>query len=538
MALTLRPYQQEAVDSVFDYWKNQAGNPLVILPTGSGKSLVMADLMKRLIAGWPGMRLACVTHVRELIEQNHKELIGVWPAAPAGIYSAGIGRRDTRAQILFCGIQSVRDKAALLGHIDIIFVDECHLIPTKAETNYGVFLRDMSAINPDLKIVGLTATPFRLDSGRLDEGDVRMFDGIAYEAQISDLIEQGYLSPLVTKATQTVLDVSKVHKLGGEFNLHELQLAVNVHEVTQAAVSEIIAFGQTRKSWLVFCSGVEHAYAIAHEMRSRGVNCETITGQTQKDDRDNLIRMFRAGEIRCLTNANVLTTGFNAPGVDMLAMLRPTLSPSLYVQMVGRGSRNAPAKKNCLILDFAGNIFRHGPIDQVKAKRPGHGDAPVKICPECGTIHPISVMVCSSEDPPCDYIFPANEDEKPKHDATASSAPIISKDKPQWVRVTDRRFYRHDKPGGTPSVRVDFRCGLTVHKLWICPEHNGFARQKFVDFWRRHGGDDNPPDSVDLAVMLCNEPGVLGPTGEIQVKPDGKWMSVVGYRPSLGGTSP
>lgn len=534
MILTLRPYQQEAIAALFEYWAERSGNPLIVLPTGAGKSLVMASLMQDLLAGWPDLRLACVTHVRELISQNYQELVGLWPWAPAGIYSAGLGRRETQSQILFAGIQSVRDRASHIGHVDVLFIDECHLIGRSADTSYGKFIRGLREINPDLKIVGLTATPYRLDSGRLDEPDPRdpdtpaLFDDVAYEISIRDLIADGYLAPLISKATATTLSVEGVHKRGGEFIAGELEDAINRSEIVASAVSEILHLSAGRRAWLVFCAGVAHAYAVRDELRRRGIVSETIEGAMPTGERDRILAAFRAGKVRAITNANVLTTGFNVPQVDLLAMLRPTMSTSLYVQMVGRGSRNAPGKSNCLVLDFAGNVARHGPVDAVTPRKPGEGggDAPIKICPECASILHASVMVCAD----CGYEFP--RDAEPAHQATADTAPILASAAPEWVDVISRRLFRHEKASptgglGTPSVRIEYLCGLVNHREWVCPEHDGFARQKFEKWWRDHGGATPFPATVADTIARSGE---LAADTQIRIRPSGKFYEIVGRK--------
>ena len=195
-------------------------------------------------------------------------------------------------------------------------------------------------------------------------------------------------------------------------------------------------------------------------LRERGVNCATIFGDTPSAERDRVIGAFKRGEIRALASMGVLTTGFNAPSVDLIAMLRPTKSTGLYVQMAGRGTRLAPGKENCLVLDFAGNVARHGPIDLVRPQRPrgdGEGDAPVKTCPECRSILPAAATEC----PDCGYAFPPREI---KIDRTASTLAILSTGKAQWVDVTEIGYARHDKPGRPPSLRVDYHCGLAAHR--------------------------------------------------------------------------
>ena len=197
----------------------------------------------------------------------------------------------------------------------------------------------------------------------LHQGDERLFTDIAYEVSIRDLIDQGYLCPLISKATEVELDVGGVGSRGGEFIAGQLQAAVDRGSITKAAIDEVMAYGEGRRSWLVFCSGVAHATHVAEEIRERGVSCATIFGDTPTAERDRIIDAFKRGEIRALASMGVLTTGFNAPAVDLIAMLRPTKSAGLYVQMAGRGTQLAPGKDNCLVLDFAGNVARHGPVD-------------------------------------------------------------------------------------------------------------------------------------------------------------------------------
>lgn len=530
--LTLRPYQRAALDGLFTYWHEEGGNGLVVVPTGGGKSLILAQICQELLADWPDMRLAIVTHVKELIAQNYQELLTVWPWAPAGIYSAGLGRRETQAQILFGGIQSVWNKVGSIGHVDLLLIDEAHLIPRKSDTMYGKFIDGLRAVNPDMRVAGLTATPYRLDSGRLDRGDDRLFDGIVYEVSIRDLMDEGYLSPLISKATATTLDVTGVAKRGGEYIPGELQKAVDKDDVTRAAVDEIMAYGLApgaeRRSWLLFCSGVEHAYHVRNELRRRGITAETVEGSLHGRERDRIIDGFRRGEFRALTNMSITTTGFNVPQVDLLAMLRPTLSTGLYVQIVGRATRLAEGKSNALILDFAGNVRRHGPVDAVTPKEPGKGDgeAPVKACPDCHSLVHTSVMVC----PDCGHVWERKPLEE-KINARADAAPILSKGAPEWVRVVDWQFHQHQKPGSPPSMRVEYFCGLTVHREWICLEHDGYPKSKAWKWWMARGGEPPIPDTVAEAIERHRE---LVKPNEIRVRPSGKYWEIVGYRPLVG----
>ncbi len=347
--LSLRPYQRDAIDALFSQWQTgEASNNLVVLPTGSGKSLVIAAIVQELLELYPLMRIGVVTHSKELIAQNFQELLKIWPQAPAGIYSAGIGRRDTRAAILFCGIQSVWNKVEALGKFDLLLIDEAHLISRNADTMYGKFMDALRQRQPDMRAVGLTATPFRLDSGRLDEGDERLFDKIIYEANVADLIHDGFLSPLVSKGTHAEIGTKGLHKRGGEFIAGELEAAAMSGDLVSRAAAEIVSRGTSRKAWLAFCSGIDHSMAVRDAIRAHGVSCEAVDGTMRKPERDGIIQRFRQGQIKCLTSVNVLSIGFNVPHVDLVALLRPTESAGLYIQQVGRGFRMAPGKENCI----------------------------------------------------------------------------------------------------------------------------------------------------------------------------------------------
>jgi DNA repair protein RadD len=283
-------------------------------------------------------------------------------------------------------------------------VHNCHLVNHKDEGGYRQFLADLKAINPALRVIGLTATPYRLGHGLITDKPA-LFDALIEPVSIEELIFKGYLSNLRSKMTLAKLDTTGVHKRGGEFIESELQAAVDTYDQNQRVVAEVIALGKERKSWLFFCAGVKHAQHVSDVLNERGIIAECVTGETSKPERERMLKEFKLGRIRALTNANVLTTGFDAPGIDLIAMLRPTMSASLYVQMAGRGMRVADGKTDCLVLDFAGVVATHGPITNVQPPKKGgdgNGEAPVKVCDHCGELVHISAMVC----PACGTPFP------------------------------------------------------------------------------------------------------------------------------------
>lgn len=525
--MELRPYQIESVNAVYQYFGEKHGNPLIVLPTGTGKSVVIADFVKGAVEAYPRCRILMMTHVKELIEQNYEKLISMWPFAPAGIVSAGLKRRDYYSQIVFGGVQSMHRHARKIGHVDLIVVDEAHMIPRNSDTMYGKFIAEMKAINPLVKVVGFTATAYRLDSGMLHEGDDAIFTDIAYEANVADMIEQGYLAEVTSKATTTGLDVTGVKKQGGEFKAGELERAVDTDDLNDRITDEIIAKGQDRGSWLIFCAGVDHAEHVAAMLTNKGVECGVVTGDTPPLERATILHRFKTGSLRAVANVNVLTTGFDAPGTDLIALVRPTESAGLYVQMVGRGTRIAEGKDNCLVLDFAGNVRRHGPIDQIKVKAPGQGDgeAPVKECPKCFELLYTAIRVC----PQCGHEFPEPE---PELSATAANDAVLSKHIEDTVMdVVDVHYIRHEKPGAPPSLRVDYICKIGRVSEWVCLEHQGYPRDKAIKWWigRTLGAGMAAaavPSTVDGALQFVD---ALPKPQAVRTRPDGKYIRVVGY---------
>jgi DNA repair protein RadD len=533
MAFELREYQQAAIDALLDYWSKNGGNGLIVLPTGSGKSLVIAGLCQRLLNEFPTMRIGIITHIRELIAQDYGELIALWPEAPAGIYSAGMQRRDTRHKILFMGIQSVFRRAGQLGEFDLLLIDEAHLVSHNADTMYRKFFDVQRAMVPDLRIAGLTATAFRLDTGQLHKGFDKIFDDIVYDANVKTLIEEDWLCRLISKATVQKLDVSKVGKRGGEFITSELEEAVDQEDITTAAVKEIIGFSEGRKAWLVFCITVGHGMHVCEELRRQGVDAEQVYGITPKDDRDRIISDFRQGKFKALVSVMVLGTGFNVPGVDLIALLRPTASPGLFMQQVGRGLRKAPGKENCLVLDFAGNTRRHGPIDLV-------GSDKVADCIECPECHSLMIET-AKKCPDCGYEWPVEEREKESsepqqktmHEAKADEkVEMLSTAQTPWLTVESVTFSVHHKwnnPDAPPTMRVDYFCeNYQRYSEWICLAHppGSYPRQKAIDWWVRHGGPLNV-QTLQAAVDLGNK-GRLRQPIKIMVKPDGRFFKIVG----------
>lgn len=542
----LRYYQRAALDSLYAYWqKPDSGNGLIVLPTGSGKALVIAKLIEELLADFPAMRILNITHSASLVEQNFKEFIGILPFAPAGIYSAGLGRRDARAQVLFCGIQSVYKRVEEIGEIDLVLVDEAHAISRNANTQYGKFFRDVKKFNPDSRTAGLTATDYRMDSGRLtdalDEEDpgaptetadgttaprFKLFDDVVYEAKLTDLIAEGYLTKLTSHKTTAKIDLKGVGTRGGEYIPGQLSAAAE--RIIEDAVAEDMVMSEGRRAGLFFSTSKENARHIAECVRRHGRPCAVLTSDNAHETK-KIFEDFRAGRVWAISSVSMITTGTNFPFVDFISLILSTKSAGKLVQILGRGTRNSPGKADCLVADHGKNLAYHGPIDQISPRAPGSGDGeqPKKLCPQdatdiegktgCGELIPISRMTCHC----CGYIFPPSEEVKIT--ATAADAPVLSTEKP-WHVVKARRFYFHEpkESGNPPSVKVSYTVGLKSVNEWLCPQHmehpNEKSRQYPVSkadrWWAQHGGQRPFPRKVMDWLKRQTE---LKTTAEIQL---------------------
>lgn len=537
MKIVDRSYQVEAVRSIWDYFTHYTGNPVLAMPTGTGKSIVIARLLQSVYSAYPNQKVLILTHVKELIEQNYEKLMMCWPFAPAGIYSAGLNQKTYNRAITFAGIQSVAKKWNLFGRVDLIIVDEAHLVSPTEATMYQTFINALLKVNPNLKVIGLTATPWRLGHGHITDPTIKRngdeipslftdvcFDITGLEA-FNRLIEEGFVCPLVPKATAAVLNVDGVHMRGGEFIEKELQAAVDVEETTMAALKEAMELGHDRRKWLVFASGTEHADHIKDMLDHLGIPAGCI--HSKRGGREQTIEDFKRGKLRAVVNNNILTTGFDDPEIDMIVVLRPTASSVLWVQMLGRGTRPlyAPGydltdlqqrllsieeggKRNCLVLDYAGNSVRLGPInDPVVPRRKGHkgGKAPIKECPVCHCYVHASLRWCNGELPDgnrCKHEF--TFETKLKQGASTKelikgSLPIVEVFKVDHITVA-----KHDKVGVPRMMKVSYYSGFQKFDEYVCIEHTNYAGRKARQWWANRTSEPMPATTEEALLKVAD----------------------------------
>lgn len=513
--MQLRAYQQKTINDLYAWMENHSGNPCAVLSTGSGKSVIIAELCRDIISSYSGVRVLMLTHVKELIEQNYEKLITLWPNAPAGIYSASVGHKDINQPITFAGIQSIAKKIDLYcqyGNPDIVIVDECHLVNHKDEGNYRKVINNLLSKNKHMRVIGFTATPYRLGHGVITD-DPAIFDDIIEPVTIEELQASGYLSKLKSKFTNEKLSTDGVHKRGGEYIESELQAVVDKDDKNIMIVDEVINRSEGRKHWLFFCTGVNHARHISEILNARGIKADYITGKHTKAQRESIINDFKSGNIQALTNAEILTTGFDFPDIDLIALCRPTLSPVLYIQMVGRGLRVKSHINNCLVLDFAGLIETHGPITNVQKptkKGEGGGPPPMKECPDCMEIVHASLKKCYE----CGYDFPCDSIE---HDIRLRNDDING----QLPDDLDVTFCRIEKKK-SKKTNIDMFHVIYYGKTFdqpinefICPFHPGYA------------GIIGKRLCKEMSIDVDNIKILNRPT-KIKYKKDGKYYKIIG----------
>lgn len=796
---TLRPYQEEATQATFDYFKNNSGNPLIIAPVAAGKSLLMAEFCKRACTTYSGTRILILAHVKELLQQNSEELTEQWPDCHWTMYCAGLGEKDGSGQIVFGSIQSIYTKGIELNKFDLVLVDECftgdtlistdqgpkrvdevrlgdivynatgygkveavsekksrniykvklndgteirctgnhpflseygwvkareleegrklfsiqdmpklwgtlssvpfsgnkegeeggvasgknpfckttflldillkedgkchvdtwcegenaknsqrdrsqtikawwerqrlnrasgndtrdagrrlgardrhqdpsgpqewrlpellqggcreqdietsnragwsgtlrekegtrpeerrkvniirvesvevekqgceehvynlqvsghpsyfangvlvhncHLISPKDDSMYQTLFSDLKVKNPNIKIIGYTGTPYRPDSGMLVESGI--FTDVAYDIEMQYLIDEGFLCPPVTPTVRTKMSTAGVGMRGGDYIESQLETAINHDPLTRACVDELVSLGANRNRWLIFAAGSKHAKSIVKEVKSRGITCAMITAKTPKDVRSKLLKDSKEGKIKCLVNIAVLTTGYNDPEIDLLAFMRPTRSPVLYVQCVGRGMRVHPSKKDCMILDFGGVVDELGPVDKIKVSKPrdseGDGEAPMKLCPDCHEILHAAVSMC----PKCDHIF-STDDPNIEKAAATNKAMLAQQIAPEEHEVFWMTAGKHQKKGKPlPTMRVTYGTAQGKFSEWICFEHSGFPHNKAIEWHTRRRSDIAIPNTVDDALAV-----EYPQPSKITVRKNGKFNEITGY---------
>jgi DNA repair protein RadD len=407
----------------------------------------------------------------------------------------------------------------------LLICDECHDISHKDEGSYRKIINKLLEINPNMRVIGYTASPFRMGHGYITDKPA-IFDALIEPVSIEELVHKGFLSPLRSKLPKFKISTDGVKKRGGEYIESELQKVVDTKDNNERMVNEVIEKASDRKCWMVFCTGVAHAQHIADLLNQKGIVAIAVTGDMPKTEREKAIADFKSGKIKAVTNVNCLSTGFDHGEIDLLVMARPTCSPGIYLQQGGRGLRIAEGKADCLVLDFAGVVEQHGPITAVRPppkKGDRVGEAPVKVCDNCQEICALSVRIC----PACGAEFP----EPVKPALKLSNLDIMGVEGTD-LEVTAWTWRKHlSRASGKEMLSVTYYGGLSDPPVteYLAVTHDGYAGEKsrrlLTDMAYKAGValNYNVADLHDMAQQLTEGQ----PPSHIEFKREGKFFTVL-----------
>lgn len=510
-----RWYQEEAVEALFLASQDKNCHPLAAIPTAAGKTPIVCKLVDKILSEDPKENVLILSHVKEILEQDHDALRDFfeWDEeadclsdySNIGVYSQGLKRKEIK-KITVAGIQSVWRKPELFKDFGKIIIDECHLITIKDSGMYRSFLDALEA-----NYLGLTATHYRTGHGYIHEGEGALFNKLAYDLtsfeNFNRLTDEGYLSELYSVKTKLSMGDEKFKIVAGDFSQKDMASKLDRDEITSKAVKEVLKLGEKYKRWLFFAIDIKHAENICQKLIDNGVSAVCVHSKME-EDRDQILIDSKAGKYRALVNVDILTTGYNDPQIDLVVLMRPTQSPIIHVQTIGRGLRVHPEKDHCLVLDFAGNCKRLGPINDVLVKQAGDkkgtGGPMVKDCPECMIQNHLSAKKCIN----CEYVFPVQEKIKEIADHSADVVRKAPKKKekpyvePSWFDVTEINLSIQQSRGEKPdSFSVKYRCGLTTFTELVCLDHGGYAKYMALHWLSEHWTSDGDYKSLSVSEL-------------------------------------
>lgn len=547
-----RWYQEEAVEAAFsDVVDRTYYHPLIVAPTGTGKTAIMCKLIDKLLNHDFSTNVLVLSHDKRILKQNSDGLERYFDGYEVGLYSSGL-KSKTIKKITVAGIQSVWRRVSEFKHFNIIIIDECHTINTKREGIYRKFLDEINAT-----YIGLTATHFRTGHGYIHKGKDALFNHISYDMSspriYNRIVDEGYLTQLFSKSTALKLETEGLRKVRGDFDEQQMANRFNTKAVVEAAVMELIYYGKKYKHWLLAAINIENADYISEVLNNSGIKAVSIHSKTE--DVDTKIEDFKNGKYRAAVQVNMLSTGFDFPKIDLIGDLRPTQSPILHVQFKGRGTRvvyadgydlstiqgrldaiEAGGKPHCLVLDFAGNTARLGPINYVSIKQSedkdskGSGDPITKECPDCNFINWGAARECIN----CGHKF----EFKNKLQMTASDAEIVFKPAPdlekeldlkEWVNVDSVSYSKVKTKSGKESVKVAYNCGFRNIFEWVNVNHSGYARYQALNWIDRRWTtpDLKKPKTTNELYGLVEH---LKKPKQIKVKDKGRFLDITDYR--------
>lgn len=482
--MKLRHYQLDALALTLESLR-KGNNPVISAPTGSGKSAIIASLVDRFRER--GGYTLMVTHNRELVQQNASALERFFGAEGLGIYCAGLDSYKIGSHATYASIQSMYRNLNKLPEPDAIIIDEAHWVSPKESDGkmYNTLLKRF----PDARRIGLSATPYRLSGGLIYSGDDPWFNDLAVDISVQDLVDQGFLAPLKGLQARVQLNLKGIHRSNGDYDTAEVDERMT-DEWMKAVLQTVKRLAPDRKSILLFSPTVRTAKLAAKLATEIGISAEYVHGGD--NDRASRLERWKAGEFVLMANCKVLTTGFDRPDLDCIVDVAPTQSIGLHRQKLGRGARTAEGKRDCLILDVAGNLARHGGIAskaEIVEERPDGSLRPAKPAPKKTIITSRTIKTATAVS---DVDPMAGSTSVWGMDVAVMSTKYITKRSTKSDKNMLMALYSCITPSNTLVDIIDF----------ILVEHDGYARKKAEDWFKSRGYPYNVPRSASTARAL------------------------------------
>lgn len=523
--IQLRQYQDDCGVALMKDIEN-TGNPILQLPTGSGKSLIIADIARRCKERWGGIKVLVLTHRAKLVEQDADKFrkLGIEPS----VYCAELKRKEV-GQFTLGTILSVCRHADLFKDFHLVIVDEVQMINNENEGSYRKFLAQL----PKAKIIGLSATPFRLKGGAC-YGPGRLFNRITYKIGFSDLVNQGYLTSPVNYDANADDKFDDMRITAGDYNKDDMNRHFN--RIVAKSCADLVKRMANRHYVLVFACSIVHAEAIVKCLTEMGEKAKVYHSELSLDEDKLVINQFENRQFKYLVSIDKLGVGFDAPFVDGLGLMRPTMSRALAIQQLGRGSRLYEGKENFLVADYAGNIRRHNLLDpdaydvpwekisQTKRKKSGGGgggggdgtpdeDTPSKVCPNCQKINYARTTICS-----CGYKFP------PKLTVKADMKTVKDTDKVP-IQIWQASIEHNEKHNYVKLLVGNF---LRCRPVFFFPDDTGYAKTKTLIYWTKIFGEHGfkLPMNIDCEMMVLYLNKMKGLFTEAEFEKDDKYWKL------------
>lgn len=507
MKIQDREYQDRAAKATFDDML-LGYTPVFATPTGTGKSVIICKIVDLFLSKYPKKDVLILTDDSTIVMQDANKLRIFFGYEFVSVYCAELLEKEI-GKITVASIQSVKDKWEFFENIGLVVIDECHRVNSNDVGTYRKFLSKL-----DCLLCGATASPYRTGQGYIYKkypGINNLFDKLSIDLtkfdEYNKLIDAGYIVPIIATETDYTMDTSDIEIIGGDFDTSSKANKFDREDITKLICDDIIKrAGKKHKKWLTYGIDIQHCEHIAEYFNSVGVKAAAVHSKAQRSKLD-YIADFRKGEYKTLVSVDMLTTGLDIPEVDLIAIINSSMSAIYLTQVAGRGGRPAPwiNKTHCLLLDYGGNIDRHGPLNDIQIKEPDGKRrnkktlpmANLRKCPECCAKNSIRSPKCIA----CDYEFPKTH--KLKHQAfggsilkkTNTSNVEVPKDKfRKWFVVDDVVYSQHQKQGSPTSLKVQYVCGdLNRFYQWIAIDKSGYAgmlAQKWVENrWDSENGD-------------------------------------------------